>query len=539
MKFDHSHTIDSDHRHESVQNIGKGCEPLGKAVCPVCMSIICTFDAGLVNEEEWAREVVFSIVGDERKQPKKLTVVGAYCKWSPRVRLDATTRECLHNEPSFLHIGTPHFLSLHPRSTRRFYSLYKHDQSQRKARTGTIYQGTVGAYWSLDLKESVDTMDFVTTVCRKDDPEDSSEPIEVTKLVQHIWRKRVIENAFVHKSEKPAPTKRKEPNFTYEESSLIYAWFPPPVLEEKPRRLSGHMSREEMKRVLMSEESLREISAHVAKMLHVYSIQEQGGEQETHWGTWNKKSKWGKREMDDMVMSFVVGRPRSVDANGNQQQPSGLHAVMERIDLDGRKRNLTPTFQETVPFRYTGVADGLIRVVAKWIAASCKERELWWAFRDMQMSADQNAVRTEAVERDLDKLYKWDEETDTWSDEETAACDRAHTDVLNAALFDDDTLGDTTTDAYDAVADWGPDMRPTSVRKESDWEYPLACPCGYRSGGLQYVGPPLVNVPWWESSVTAPSQESSCHAVEKCCAARVQVPSSEALKLARRYKRER
>lgn len=81
--------------------------------------------------------------------------------------------------------------------------------------------------------------------------------------------------------------------------------------ETKPRRLSGNLSRAEMMRVLMSEESIKEITAHVAKMLHIYSIQEQGGTQKQFGADWSKESKWGKQEMDDMVMSFVA---------------SGLHA---------------------------------------------------------------------------------------------------------------------------------------------------------------------------------------------------------------------
>src|SRR4029077_20881387 len=46
-----------------------------------------------------------------------------------RVQMSTGIRECCHNEPSQKSCGIvlPFFMGLHPRSTRRFYSLYRHD----------------------------------------------------------------------------------------------------------------------------------------------------------------------------------------------------------------------------------------------------------------------------------------------------------------------------------------------------------------------------------------------------------------------------
>jgi len=478
----------------------------------VCQDYACNGECG--------REIIFRIPA-ACSFSDELGKVLEGLVWASKRKLDASTMERYHNEPlQDSRVLLPLFYEPNdsPCSTcGKLVCARSHDQSKRKARTGAAYQGTVKTYWSLDMKKPVSNAGFVYAKCHEENPNsedavcavltngeyttNSIPAVEVAKYVPSIWRKRVIEDA----QPNPQP-KRKEPNFTYEESSLTYAWFPPLVLEEKPRRLSGNLSRDEMKRVLVSEEGLREISAHVAKMLHVYSIQEQGGEQETHWGKWSKKSKWSKREMDDMVMSFVVGRPRGTDANGNQQQPSGLCALIERIDLDGRRRNVTPTFREMEPWRYEGNGgkDGFIRTAAKWIAETCKERELWKTYRDVEMSpADQNAVSTDAApETDLNRLYM------SKRDEETAAMDRYFAELNTAWFSDDEPVGVPTDEEsvrilqgnpYDYAVNHGPDMRPTRTEREPDWVYSRSGePLPFNRMVDRYIGPSLVNVPWWE-----------------------------------------
>ena len=394
-----------------------------------------------------------------------------------RVLMHTGTREYSHNEPSQNSRGValPFFMGLHPRSTRRFYSLYKHDQRQRKARTGTVYQPTVPVYWYLDMKKPVSNAGFVYVVGRKENPNsedavcavltngdyttNTAPAVEAAKYVPSTWCKRIVK--------KPEPV----------EPVSVPKSFPALEPEKKPRRLSGNLSRAEMKRVLMSEESIREITAHVAQMLHIYSIQQQGGTQKQFGAEWNGKSKWGKREMDEMVMSFVT---------------SGLHAYAERINLDGRKRNLTRTFKERKPIRFSGGKDAFISGAKKWIAESCKERELWWGFRDVQMTpTDQNAVSTEAAsEIDLDRLYM------SKRDEETAAWDRERTGELITASYSDDDIPEET---QHAVSHSLFDDDDDSVIVHGEWMYSRSDePLPFNRMVDRYIGPKLVDVPWWE-----------------------------------------
>jgi hypothetical protein len=415
-------------------------------------------------------------------------------------------------QPKDSRVVLPDFMGLHPRGTlrrycdglRRLYSLYKHDQSQRKARTATVYQGTVCVYWYLDMKKPVSNAGFVYAVGRaitvNHTPKCTGDCVkacvgtgeradacvfemtpreEVAKYVPSMWCKRVVS--------KPEPV---EPCGTPRCLTV------PMEIERKPRRISGNLSRAEMERVLMSEESIKEITGHVAKMLHIYSIQQQGGTQEQFGAEWSKESKWGKREMDDIVMSFVVGRKRDVwvDKKGKKHDilPTGLQAIIEDISLDGRKRNLTRTFQVREPFRFSGGKVAFIAGAATYIAKQCKNRKLWWNFRDTQMTpTDQNAVRTEPVpELDLDRLYM------SKRDEETAAWDRMHTDERLTAFFSDDDVAEET---QRAVSHSLFDDDDESVTVHGEWMYSRSGePLPFNRMVDRYNGPPLVNVPWWE-----------------------------------------
>jgi hypothetical protein len=182
---------------------------------------------------------------------------------------------------------------------------------------------------------------------------------------------------------------------------------------------------------------------------------------------------------------------RSVAVRAGAQIPFvRLHALIERIDLDGRRSNAAGEREE--PFRYEGNGGiaGFIKVAAKWIAASCKERELWWNFRNTQMQqTDQNAVSTKAEryeQRDLDKLYFGK------SDVETAEMDRAFADELDAGMFGEGN-------AYDDAVNEGPDKRMVGGSTVEQWEYVRSVgPLPFYKEDLRYTGRKLVNVPWWE-----------------------------------------
>jgi len=156
-------------------------------------------------------------------------------------------------------------------------------------------------------------------------------------------------------------------------------------------------------------------------------------------------------------MSFVVGRPRSIDVNGNQQQPSGLHALIERIDLDGRDH-------KTKPFRSKGGVKGFIKAASRWIAASCKERELWWNYRDVQMVNYWGVPKDDSKKKTLQESPSW-KQGKRYSFREM---DADIVDEMNVAQFDDVTVSEA---GYDAEVQKGQDRRTVKVPQATQWEY--------------------------------------------------------------------
>lgn len=117
---------------------------------------------------------------------------------------------------------------------------------------------------------------------------------------------------------------------------------------------------------------------------------------------------------------------------------------------------------------------------------------MWWDFRDVQMV---NENRKNGVQ-----LQEWNkkvaEENATW---DRNAWDREHADELLTATFSDDDAD--RTQPAPAVNLFDDD--PESISTHEEWEYSrlddeMLDGVRFRKETLHYVGPPLVNVPWWE-----------------------------------------